>query len=199
MNTPGQIAQVCHAANKAYCESLLDFSTPRWEDLPLEKKDSLVSGVKLHLSNPNSKPEDGHNAWLATMKKNGWIYLEEKKVIKRKGKKDKIIMVPAPKDYIRKNHPCLVAYDKLPKEQQFKDSLFIAVVRAFAPVAAPKKAAEKKPATKKEATPKKPAAENTVKEDSPAKPATSKKKPVTNKGSNVHEVQAQLREPKVKA
>ena len=30
-----------------------------------------------------------------------------------------------------KEHPCMVPYEKLPKEQQTKDALFISVVRSF--------------------------------------------------------------------
>ena len=30
-----------------------------------------------------------------------------------------------------KEHPCMVAYEELPKEQQTKDALFISVVRSF--------------------------------------------------------------------
>ena len=136
MLTNGQIAQVCHAANKAYCESIGDFTQPRWEDLPLEKKESLVNGVKLILNNPESNPEDSHKAWLKTMKKDGWSFME-KEIIEpvivrgKKTNKTKVTKVPLPKDWVKKCHPNMIPYDELPEEQKFKDVLFRAVVRSF--------------------------------------------------------------------
>jgi len=35
------------------------------------------------------------------------------------------------KDPEKKEHPCLIPYDELPKEQQVKDHLFIGVVKAL--------------------------------------------------------------------
>jgi hypothetical protein len=49
---------------------------------------------------------------LAEKKADGWVYGEVK-------------------DPEKKEHPCLVEYEELPKDQQAKDSLFIAVVRSF--------------------------------------------------------------------
>lgn len=107
-----QIAKVCHNVNKAYCESIGDFSQPKWEDAPEWQKESALSGVKYHLENPDSKPCDSHNNWLKDKKADGWVYGEVK-------------------DPAKKEHPCMVSYEELPKEQQTKDALFIAVVRSF--------------------------------------------------------------------
>ena len=107
-----QIAKTCHEVNKAYCESIGDMSQPKWSKAPKWQKDSAMDGVKFHLKNPKSKPCDSHNNWLAQKKKEGWVY----------GKV---------KDVVRKTHHCMVPYEKLPKSQQTKDALFIAVVRSF--------------------------------------------------------------------
>lgn len=107
-----QIARTCHEVNKSYCESLGDKSQLDWEDAPDWQKESAMNGVTYHLGNPIAKPSDSHNSWMAEKKEAGWKYGEVK-------------------DPIKKEHPCFVEYDKLPKEQQFKDALFIAVVRSF--------------------------------------------------------------------
>ena len=107
-----QIAKTCHEVNKAFCESAGDFSQPKWSDAPEWQKQSAVNGVNFHLANPDSKPSDSHNNWMAEKLKDGWRFGEVKN--------------PETKE-----HPCMVAYDKLPKEQQIKDALFIAVVRSF--------------------------------------------------------------------
>lgn len=106
------IAKVCHEVNKAYCESIGDMSQPSWEDAPEWQKQSAILGVEFHIENPNSKPCDSHNSWLAQKEADGWKY-------------------GVVKDPIKKEHPCFVPYEDLPKEQQIKDYLFIAVVRAL--------------------------------------------------------------------
>ena len=107
-----QIAQICHEVNKAYCESLDDFSQPKWKDAPSWQKESAINGVKFHLENPDSKPCDSHNNWLKQKEAEGWKY--------------GVVKNPELKE-----HPCFVPYEELPKEQQLKDALFIAVVRSF--------------------------------------------------------------------
>lgn len=107
-----QIAKTCHEVNRAYCKSIGDNSQPKWEDAPDWQKDSAIKGVKYHLENPDSEPCDSHNSWLAEKIENGWVY-------------------GPVKDPEEKEHPCMVPYDELPKEQQAKDLLFLSVVRSF--------------------------------------------------------------------
>ena len=111
------IARVCHEANKAYCESLGDLTQPKWDDAPDWQKESAINGVQFHMDNPDSKPEDSHNNWMAEKEKDGWVYGETK-------------------DAEKKVHPCMVSYDQLPKGQQVKDSLFIGIVRTLVDVLA---------------------------------------------------------------
>jgi len=107
-----QIAKTCHNVNKAYCESMGDDSQPTWGDAPDWQKESAVNGVKFHMENPDAGPAASHENWYAEKEADGWKYGEVK-------------------DPEKKEHPCFVAYDELPKEQQLKDSLFIAVVKSF--------------------------------------------------------------------
>ena len=107
-----QIAKTCHEVNRAYCFSLGDHSQTTWEHAPEWQRTSAVNGVRFHLENPDSTPEDSHKSWFAEKEADGWKY-------------------GAVKDAAKKEHPCFVAYDKLPKSQQLKDALFIAVVESF--------------------------------------------------------------------
>ena len=107
-----QIAKVCHEVNKAYCESIGDNTQKSWIDSQEWQKESAINGVNYHLSNPDSKPSDSHVSWMKEKEENGWIYGEVKN--------------PEAKE-----HPRMVNYDELPKDQQTKDKLFISVVRSF--------------------------------------------------------------------
>jgi hypothetical protein len=107
-----QIAKTCHEVNRAYCLSLGDTSQPSWEDAPDWQKESAMDGVTFHLENPEAGPAASHNNWLVLKKADGWKY-------------------GPVKDPDKKEHPCFVPYQELPKEQQAKDSLFIAVVESF--------------------------------------------------------------------
>ena len=110
--TPEGIARVAHEVNRAYCEALGDNSQPAWEDAPQWQKDSALLGVDLHLSGDHG-PEASHESWSAQKIADGWKY-------------------GPVKDPEAKEHPCLVPFSELPREQQAKDFLFRAVVRALA-------------------------------------------------------------------
>lgn len=111
-----QIAKVCHEANRAYCETISDYSQPNWESAPDWQKESAVKGVEFHLTQleegKDPAPSDSHNSWLEQKKQDGWSYGETK-------------------DPVKKTHPCFVPYEDLPIEQQQKDYIFAAIVRSF--------------------------------------------------------------------
>lgn len=106
-----EIARICHEVNRAYCEAIGDHSQPHWDLAPDWQQSSAINGVLFHLENPNSKPEDSHNNWLKEKQEAGWVW-------------------GPVKDPEKKEHPCMVAYEKLPLEQRIKDYLFLAVVRS---------------------------------------------------------------------
>lgn len=108
-----EIARVCHAVNRAYCETLGDTSQPRWDDAPAWQTTSAINGVAFAASHPDATPADSHKSWLAEKVKAGWV------------------LGPV-KDPVTKEHPCMLPYDQLPLEQRVKDHLFLAVVRAMA-------------------------------------------------------------------
>jgi len=106
------IAQVCHEANRAYCQQLGDYSQSPWDDADQWQRDSAIEGVHYHLSVKDSTPAHSHEAWMADKVKNGWVY----------GKT---------KDLKLKTHPCIVLFNELPLEQQLKDVLFANIVKSL--------------------------------------------------------------------
>ena len=109
--TREDIARVAHEVNRAYCEALGDNSQNSWENAPEWQKQSSLLGVDLHLNN-ETDPEASHKSWLTTKREDGWKYGPVKNPDK-------------------KEHPCMVPFSALPKEQQTKDYIFRGVVRAL--------------------------------------------------------------------
>ena len=106
------IARVAHETNRAYCESINDFSQIPWDGAPDWQKNSSIKGVEFSLDNPDAPASAQHEAWLKDKISEGWKYGEVK-------------------DPEKKEHPCCVPYDELPIEQKVKDALFVGVVRAM--------------------------------------------------------------------
>ncbi len=105
------IARVCHEANRAYCHTLGDVSQTAWDAAPDWQRESARMGVDLHLMG-NFGAEASHLSWMKQKLDDGWKY-------------------GAVKDPEKKEHPCLVAFDDLPVDQQMKDHLFRAIVHSF--------------------------------------------------------------------
>ena len=103
------IARTAYNVNKAYCESLGDHSFGPWEEAPDWQKNTCRLGVDFHIGNPGATAAASHESWLAVKEIEGWKY----------GYK---------KDPEKKEHPCMVAFNELPANQQAKDFLFKAVV-----------------------------------------------------------------------
>ena len=106
------IARIVHEANRAYCESIGDYSQAPWEHAEAWQKDAARIGVQFHLNFPDSSPRESHELWWACKLADGWTYGEQK-------------------DPEKKTHPCMVPYEELPPAQQFKDKLFATIVAAY--------------------------------------------------------------------
>lgn len=107
-----EIARVCHEVNRAYCRALGDNSQPPWEDAEEWVKTSAMNGVNLHINNPSAGPEASHESWMQEKIDTGWVY-------------------GTIKDVAKKEHPCMVPFNKLPIEQQAKDFIFRSIVHAL--------------------------------------------------------------------
>lgn len=105
------VARICHEANRAYCHALKDFSQETWDMAPDWQRESARAGVDFHLMGEFG-PEASHASWMNMKLDDGWKF-------------------GAVKDAAKKEHPCIVPFDELPKEQQLKDVLFRAIVHAF--------------------------------------------------------------------
>lgn len=106
------IAEICHEANRAYCNGLGDLSQDQWQYAPQWQKDSAIKGVEFCLNNPNAPTSSNHDSWLEEKRKTGWKY-------------GPVI------DANKKEHPCFVPYDELPIELKLLDSLFKNIVSTF--------------------------------------------------------------------
>jgi hypothetical protein len=104
-------ARTAHEVNRAYCRSLGDESQPTWALAPEWQRQSAIKGVEFVRDNPTADAASQHESWLSEKKATGWTY-------------------GPVKDTAAKTHPCFVPYDQLPKDQQLKDALFGASVRA---------------------------------------------------------------------
>ncbi len=110
--TVEQIASVCHEVNRAYCVSLDDYTHAPWDLAPEWQRESAMQGVEAVKEDPDRDPSDSHRDWMETKLSDGWKYGETK-------------------DSTAKTHPCLLPFDQLPREQQAKDFIFIAVARSL--------------------------------------------------------------------
>lgn len=104
-------ARIAYEANRAYCSAMQDVVGKEWHDLAADEMMSYVRGV-VGVLNGNS-PAEQHAAWCADKKANNWVY-------------------GPVKDEHKREHPCLLPYDRLPASQRQKDVLFIGVVSAAA-------------------------------------------------------------------
>ena len=110
------ISRVAHEANRAFCASIGDLSQPGWDQAPEWQKESAIEGVCAHLNalerGKELAPSASHELWMQTKLADGWKY-------------------GPVKDPQKKEHPCMVPYDQLPREQRSKDFIFGAIVKAF--------------------------------------------------------------------
>lgn len=108
------IAKVAHEVNRAFCQSVGDYSQPKWDEAPDWQVTSACNGVEFHMNNETT-PRDSHENWMSMKRADGWVY-------------------GPVKDALAKTHPCMVPYHDLSTEQKSKDYIFKAVVESLAPL-----------------------------------------------------------------
>ena len=107
------IARVTYNVNRAYCEAMGDRSFAPWDLAPEWQKDANRAGVKFHLENPDAPPRASHESWRDMKTRDGWKY-------------------GPVKDAEKKEHPCMMPFAALPREQRAKDFIFLAIVKSLA-------------------------------------------------------------------
>ena len=116
MHTYEEVRLVCaraaHEMNRVYCEALGDNSQVPWDIAPDWQRTSALNGVDGVFQ--GNGPGASHASWLKEKADTGWKF-------------------GPVKDPEKKEHPCFVPYDQLPREQQAKDYIFSAIVRALKP------------------------------------------------------------------
>jgi len=103
------IGRLAHEMNRSWCELNGDHSQPPWDQAPQWQRDSTMEVVRFFAEHPEAGDDAMHQAWLNEKQRTGWVYGAEK-------------------DPELKTHPCIVPFEQLPIEQQFKDRLFRTVV-----------------------------------------------------------------------
>ncbi len=107
-----QLTKIIYEVSRVYRKSIGESIEYEWSTAPKWEIEAIRNGVQYHVDNPGKTPEDSHNNWLKEKQDTGWVHGEVR-------------------DPEAKTHPCMVPYNELPKEQQVKDHLFIAVVSSF--------------------------------------------------------------------
>lgn len=109
------IARSVHEANRSWCiRNRESFIPNHWDECSAEQQCSILNGVIFQLERVRepSDPSASHRNWMKFKLLAGWKYGEVK-------------------DEEKKTHPCLVSFEELPKESQFKDALFESLVRVL--------------------------------------------------------------------
>jgi hypothetical protein len=106
------VAQICHEANHAYCQSIGDTGSTSWAAASTEQKSSVINGVMFILAEEGRPrdPWESHENWLKAKVAAGWTY-------------------GANKDEQAKTHPCIKPWGDLPEEQRRKDVIFLSVAK----------------------------------------------------------------------
>ena len=113
MNSVTEIAKIAHEANKAYCETLGDFSQDHWNCCDQWQRDTVMNGVRAIEKRIVTEPEQSHENWLKLKEEEGWVYGKKKNSNKALG---------------ALTHPYMLPFKELTHAQQMKDFLFFSIV-----------------------------------------------------------------------
>lgn len=105
-------ARVVHEALRAYARTENVVSLPPWEQCDEWMRQATIEGVRYRMLNPGAPPSALHDKWLSERRSTGWRYGE--------------ILDP-----VKKTHPLLLEYSKLPEVERRKDELVFSIVWAM--------------------------------------------------------------------
>ncbi len=106
------VAKMCHEVQRVWQHAIGEPINPPWKQAPEWMRETAMEGVYFHCQNPLASPAASHEAWMAKKLADGWKH-------------------GPVKNPETKEHPCIVAFDQLPREQQLKDYLFRGVVHVM--------------------------------------------------------------------
>lgn len=104
-----KIAQVVHESVRALQKANNQPASPAWGRAAKWMKDASVEAVRWRLANPKANTSAQHDRWISEKIAAGWKYGRTKNAVK-------------------KTHPLMVAYSKLPEIERRKDALVNAVI-----------------------------------------------------------------------
>lgn len=104
------IARACHNNNKAFCESIGDFSQKPWEEAEGWQIKAAFEQVEYHLANDEVIAGESHRNWMQQKLDDGW-------------------QVGPVKSTENKIHPDLVPFEDLDFNSKVKDYIFGYTVR----------------------------------------------------------------------
>lgn len=105
-----EIASIAHEATRGLQRVLGEQVSFPWEQLGPDLRSSVIDGVEKILIGEITAPADSHANWLTFKADQGWTY-------------------GPVKDFAKKEHPDMVPFEELPREQQVKDEIFFALVK----------------------------------------------------------------------
>ncbi len=107
-----QIGRVVHEALSAWNVAHGQEAYAGWDTLDDEGKASTLESVSYVIAHPDIDAGTQHRQWMEQKEAAGWSY--------------------APvRDNDKKHHPMMVAFEDLPEQEQRKDALLNAIVRAL--------------------------------------------------------------------
>ncbi len=104
-----KIAQVVHESVRALQKANGQPVSPAWGRAAKWMKEASIEAVRWRLANPNANTSAQHDRWMEEKIAAGWKYGRIKNAVK-------------------KTHPMMVAYRKLPEIERRKDALVNAVI-----------------------------------------------------------------------
>lgn len=105
-----RIARVVHEAVRALQIDDGHDPVPAWDDADGWLRDSTREGVQAAIN--GQTPRESHETWAAGKVRDGWVHGDVK-------------------DADAKTHPSLVDYDALPRAEQDKDAVLLAITEAL--------------------------------------------------------------------
>lgn len=110
------VAKICHEANRAFCETMGDYSHAPWDNSDVDQQDLMLEGVMFALTGPR-EVDELHENWRKKKEDQGWTY-------------------GLVKNQERKEHPNMKDFELLPFEEQMKNALFLSIVIGMSPALA---------------------------------------------------------------